>query len=254
MKERPIVLSGRWLRAALDGKKSQTRRVVKPPPSAWIREFGFSALTPDGCISGRGTHPYFGPAECKWRSPFGLPGDRLWVRENYCEKGDDNGCVVVGEYHYKINGVYVAAVDDDGHQQYRKDGKEASPWRTSRFMPRVASRLTLDVTSVRVERLQAITEIDVAAEGIRSVANDGPWRSVGFESMRASQFHSPAPDFLCSCLAMHPALEDAYPERLPPALCAWREAWDEMHFANGDGWEMNPWVWVIGFEKSAAKS
>jgi len=136
MKERPIIFSGKMVRALLDGSKTQTRRVVKPQPSF----FGSmtNPNTPFKTID-YGLH-------CQIRCPYGEPGDRLWVRENWQSH--------LGPYAESI--IYAYKVTDD---------ERLGPWKPSIYMPRCASRITLEVTDVRLERLQNISEADAQAEG-----------------------------------------------------------------------------------------
>jgi hypothetical protein len=136
LKERPIPFRGPMVRAILAGRKTQTRRIVK----------GQDLLDDFQHLP-----PLFA-AHC----PYGQPGDRLWVKETFAHIDDHRecgrGCVV-----------------------YRADPRQATDcvdrWRSARFMPRKLSRLTLEVTEVRVERLQAISEADATAEGI----GEPPW-------------------------------------------------------------------------------
>lgn len=154
MKERPILFSGPMIRAILESRKTQTRRVVKRP---W--RFG--------CLTGDCPHEtkkecdaalksYFTPRAC----PYGQPGDRLWVRETFCHKYDDNEMPVYNAdgnldpscCYYSADAVDVLFPDGGG-------------WTPSIHMPRWASRITLEVIAVRIEQLQDISEADAFAEG-----------------------------------------------------------------------------------------
>ncbi len=146
IKERPILFSGEMVRAILEGRKTQTRRVVKPqPPVGEWRYDGLGNISnDDGCESehhwlegienGKPNERYESLGKC----PYGIPGDRLWVREAW-------GTITKG---IGFN-AYEEPVLREGY-----DGDEAIRWRPSRFIPRRASRITLEVTGVRVERLQ----------------------------------------------------------------------------------------------------
>lgn len=136
MKERPILFSGPMVRAILEGRKTQTRRVVKPQP-AHIPGIG-TVLNID-TITGRAC-------------PYGNPGDRLWVRETWAHRR-----WMLGDASPNPTTVYRA----DG-----EDLKGCARWRPSIHMPRWASRIALEVVSVRVERLQDISEDDAKAEGV----------------------------------------------------------------------------------------
>ena len=151
MKERPILFSGPMVRAILDGRKTQTRRVVKcrMPHDQIIDMCQFKGA--DGNSTGE-----FGLclherviSEHIW-CPYGAPGDRLWVRET----------------HYVQSAGYT-----DGSGKlilYRADGDAPTTWTPSIHMPRWASRITLEVTKVRFERIQNISAADAVAEGCES--------------------------------------------------------------------------------------
>lgn len=161
MKERPILFSGPMVRALLERRKTQTRRVVKhqitgpnppvdifdwyegePPRRKWV-----------GAHRGDGNHPGCGRDNERDNAlrlcPYGEPGDRLWVRETWAEVDSDDP-----------RPVYAYRADDPDPRSI--DGS----WRPSIFMPRGACRLTLGVTGVRVQRLQEISEDDALAEGV----------------------------------------------------------------------------------------
>lgn len=162
MKERPILFSGPMVRAILEGRKTQTRRIVKPQPDDnglwfmrnapldWREDIHgdwnpWKGETPNG-------DTWNGSVKC-W------PGDRLWVRETF------------GKIHYE-------GVDEHPTYFYRADETDAEAdalikWRPSIHMPRAASRITLEVVSVRVERLQDIREDDARAEGVGEGPQEG---------------------------------------------------------------------------------
>lgn len=164
MAERPILFSGPMVRAILDGKKTQTRRVVKPTMTApriaplrmepWIDEFSGAQETDDrGLPCWLGFHPDY-PGDAKWFScPYGREGDRLWVRETWA-------CDEYGRRHQSQGMVY-----------YRADAESMGAWRPSIHMPRWASRITLEITAVRVEPLQNIGEMDAMHEGCKLPTN-----------------------------------------------------------------------------------
>ncbi len=163
MTERPIIFSAPMVRALLAGTKTQTRRIIKDQTIG----YRFSEMRPDGaylewtgtpcCGTGVWDVPeYSGIAKV----PYGQPGDRLWVRETFGHF-ERNDTLKPGDTIY-----------------YRADGQclEIEPWRPSIHMPRWASRITLEVTGVRVERLQEISEADASAEGAAGHP-DGPWHA-----------------------------------------------------------------------------
>ena len=159
VKERPILMAGSMVRATLDGRKGQTRRVVTPQPPSGNFTVGHDAHT---VIDRNGdAHPgkdFFGivHSDGEWSRvcPYGEPGDRLWVRETFCS----------GDMGPVRPGCPIA---------YRADHEcTPGPWTPSIYMPRWASRITLAVTSVSVERLHAITEDDAQAEGVMEGVRD----------------------------------------------------------------------------------
>ena len=183
MRERPILFQGAMVRALLAGTKTQTRRPVK----CEVTDYGGALLTAKVC-------------------PYGQPGDRLWVRESW-------RTVAPGA------GYSHLATDGDG--QYPPGPLRLHKWRPSIHMPRAACRLVLEITAVRVERLQDCSESDAKAEGI-------------YEWMAG--------------LARDPGVSVADVDELiahygtgPVAVYA--ALWDSM---NGcDAWAANPWVWVV---------
>lgn len=226
MKERPIIFSGEMVRAILEGRKTQTRRVCKFQPEApraiYDSPGNDTIITPKLYPEARGT------LFCVWQykmsrlnktpapfrdsvigplCPYGQPGDRLWVREAYCHAVTDGGYVTDTPI-YRADNPDVIKVDGDGFTVFRKDGKEASPWIPSIHMPRWASRITLEITGVRVERVQEIDDEDAIAEGIKPIWDN----DVGPVSVFA-------------------------------------ELWDDINAARGYSWGSNPWVWVVEFKQ-----
>lgn len=205
MKERPILFSAPMVRALLAGTKTQTRRAIKAPDSVsafrhfhedrWDRMQGIA----------RGDTV---------RCPYGQPGDRLWVRETFRRDLDRmNRCKVV-EYRAD-DAVLLASPGPGGAFDFPDLG-----WRPSIHMPRWASRITLEITGVRVEKLQDISEADAVAEGCTKNHNGyylgGPHAVSGRKQMAT-------------------------------AKSAYRDVWESI---NGTGsWEANPWVWAIEFKR-----
>lgn len=164
MSERPILFSAPMVRAILGGRKTQTRRIVKPQPPAdcapiRVGEFHPTVIdrwgdeAPGASIFGA----YDLDGEWGVRCPYGQPGDLLWVREAWA-RDDEDGCV-----------MYRADVgkggDADDWERGRVEGAPRYRWRPSIHMPRWASRITLEIVAVRVERLNDISEADAEAEG-----------------------------------------------------------------------------------------
>lgn len=212
MKERPVLFSGPMVKAILDGRKTQTRRVIKAR-SKFDDIADAIAIHPDG--SGKGWIAWLGakahspedtarlyPGEDGFKCPYGQPGDRLWVRESFWDCGSKDG-------------IY-----------YHADSNLKPDWgfklRPSIHMPRWASRITLEVTKVRVERLQDIRDTgpknDCTAEGI---------------------FH---------CGMPVPLYEEWYYEGWTSSeKLMYKKLWESI---NGPGsWDANPWVWVVEFRR-----
>lgn len=153
MRERPILFSGSNVCAILEGRKTQTRRLIKPQPPALgekQRPHKFAFTTDDEGVNLYVHSQSAGAGNWIVRYPFGQPGERLWVRET---------------------GLW-ANLGFESHVAYRANGEPDNSWsrpvkwRPSIYMPRWASRITLEVTGVRVERLVEISEADAIAEGV----------------------------------------------------------------------------------------
>ena len=143
MSERPIPFSAPMVRAILAGTKTQTRRLWKLPRGCdWYAEMGGER---DGWFVDQGQPWWLHVSEC--RCPYGQPGDRLWVREAWARTTVFPGSEII---------VYR---EGDNRTDY------GGPWKPSIHMPRAASRITLEITGVRVERLQGISRGDAMAEG-----------------------------------------------------------------------------------------
>jgi hypothetical protein len=155
MTERPIIFSAPMVRAILAGTKTQTRRVMRDQPCKLL-DYNRGALS----IRVRGAvyqafSPEFPPVRC----PYGQPGDRLWVREAWSRDEED------GSLFYRADVGTGNEADD--WQRNIDDGASGYRWKPSIHMPRWASRILLEVTCVRVERLHDISEADANAEGVK---------------------------------------------------------------------------------------
>ena len=213
VKERPILFSAPMVRALLEGRKTQTRRVVKHPRWAnkdepiEVREIdGVQkpfAVVNDGELDLR-------TIEC----PYGKPGDRLWVRENFA--------------YSKHNTLFAADVPisekpQENVPEWDWDATCQNRWRPSIHMPRKLCRIALEITGVRVERVQEISPADCFAEGMTCSVCD----------KRAERWE-PNED--------HPGCEDVKQK--------YADLWKEI---NGkESWDANPWVWVVEFKRVIA--
>jgi hypothetical protein len=230
MKERPILFSGPMVRAIIEGRKTQTRRILKPAfektaPVVNLKEHGcndpkeysgdyndpYSWGYPgaedgaDMSIGGwLGLNPYGMPSE---KDQFGVYGSRLWVRETFLEQ-------------HKRGFFYKATDENPLPQLYH--------WRPSIHMPRRASRITLEITDVRVERVQDISHADILAEGINS---DDVYEAVDKRQPKNKNY----------CIG------ESY-------RWAYKDLWDSLNAKRGFGWNVNPWVWVICFKRVEAKA
>lgn len=213
IKERPILFSAPMVRAIIDGMKTQTRRIVKPQPPSYIDELHGNDLrgrapyrlddNETGAVLGSG---FQDDNDVFYKCPYGIPGDRLWVRE--CWGLFDTQPSDGPERAY----VYYRATDgDDRDLRYQL-------WRPSIHMPRWASRITLEVVGVRVERVQDISEADAEAEGFeRTFAADGSEYGAG----------------------------------LTTATEAFAALWSKI--TGPASWSENPWVWVVEFRRIEAR-
>jgi hypothetical protein len=170
MKERPILFSGPMVRAILDGSKTQTRRVVKDAQPAGIgrchwSNTGWAHLRLSGGCSCQPVH-----------RPHGTPGDRLWVRETWQHNIGNGPPIIYRADHGAAQSVYEADLATGAWKV------AVSGWRPSIFMPRIASRILLEITDVRVQRLQEISDEDARAEGYdRSHAFPREWFALLWE-------------------------------------------------------------------------
>lgn len=221
MTERPILMSAPMVRAILAGTKTQTRRIVKPQPTGFIG--GPGVIMPNGAPAALipmddTVAPFGRQIVC----PYGQPGDRLWVRETW------QGPLFHGEH----GDVDRRTIQNPKHCVYAADGGPAPEfmdaddnlqcrWRPSIHMPRWASRVTLEITGLRVERLQDISEADAKAEGVEPKWEPG-----------------------CSGRLMEAFSGFSF----RPAASAYADLWEQI---NGpEAWAANPWVWVVEFTRT----
>ncbi len=250
IRERPIIMGTDSVRAILEGRKTMTRRVVNKRA---LERFKFS---PSGELLGsfNESHPEWEIYPTVDDAPYRV-GDRLWVRETWStltyHEGDVPIHIVKDNKNIEHDVVYYAEcpdfswMDGDGFQEYRKDGTVASHWKSPLFMPRWASRITLEITDIRVERLQDITEDDAIAEGI--ISDDEYAYRAGEENL------FPCPR--CKGYGVHGAFGNDYSiTEIDCTHCntpkkRYRIIWDSLNAKRGYPWESNPWVWVISFKR-----
>ena len=249
MKTRPILMNGPMVRAVLSGQKTQTRRLVKGivedvRRGDWYADrrlvhkptcqLGFCETVDDGVLACDGYD--LEPNGAGIRSPYGGPGDRLWVRETW-------GLFDTEPKDGEKAKVFYRATDGD------RDELRYQLWRPSIHMPRWASRITLEVVSVRVERLQDITEADAIAEGVTVHTLPEEWQAararVGGPNVSISLDREPS-QALIEELELYDVRH--YPARpVMAAVQAFERLWESI---NGPGsWAANPWVWRIEFKR-----
>lgn len=190
MKEHPILFSGPMVKALLDGKKTQTRRIIKEQPPSTVR--GRPWCSVEDMIN-----------EC----PYGHVGDRLWVRETWANVDQGDGTSVV-EYRADTGNKYPGHWPED-----MGDDSECGRWKPSIHMPRKASRITLEIVDIRVERLKQISEDDAEAEG----AIIGHYYSGSYREPKT------------------------YKQ-------AFSDLWNSINEKRGFSWRKNPWVWAVQFK------
>ncbi|ESR71166.1 hypothetical protein T266_11105 [Pseudomonas aeruginosa VRFPA05] len=200
MKERPILFSGPMVRAILEGRKTVTRRVVKPQP-----DFLGSMVDPNTPFKtlDAGLH-------ARITCPYGEPGDRLWVRETWGLQVRSYGGGA-GEF------IVYRATNPDAIYCRSSEGREYPvKWKPSIHMRRHSSRILLEITAVRVERLQDISEKQALAEGVELEGEGVCWAGAA-----GTASDSPVESF--------------------------RLLWE---LINGAGsWNATPWVWVVEFKR-----
>lgn len=160
MKERGMIFNAEMVRAVLDGRKTQTRRIVKPQPELTERSgFSWKGMLYGAGSDDRETNRNFAHVKC----PHGKPGDRIWVRETWAEAGASAPDLK----------LYRANYPDHVPSSYENvPPADEILWTPSIHMPRWASRILLEITDVRVERLRSMSQADARAEGV--IAASGP--------------------------------------------------------------------------------
>jgi hypothetical protein len=253
--------------AILDGRKTQTRRVVKPQPDGFwgSMQHAFAGGVLQCVVTKEGK-----PTDKYLACPYGVPGDRLWVRETWGYRGAKWDGAVPDIWQTQIalaadDSVRVIDLPDQTFSEWkcqrkRRQGESAEDyddyltrsfhdWRPSIFMPRWASRITLEITDVRVQRVQDISEGDAEAEGAEPCdsgleCSECPW--IGFEDTpEVKRTDGEDWGFLCpncSQLCAHHPIDEQYRFGV-------RHLWDSINAKRGFGWEANPWVWALTFRR-----
>jgi len=217
MKERSILMATESVLGILEDRKTQTRRVLKPQPDLGLDPFdSYSHIEvgqyhPTMIDKDGEEYPgdeifgaYTDDGEWGWKCPYGQVGDRLWMRETWAVMAMSESTI---DIWYKASDIkdHLTLPNSSERAKYYT---EVGSWRPSIHMPRWASRITLEITEIRVERLQEITEEDAKAEGCVKQIKDG----LIFDS----------------------------------AIHEYSWLWDSLNAKYP--WESNPWVWVISFK------
>ncbi|EOT1164774.1 hypothetical protein ACNKCE_000176 [Cronobacter turicensis] len=227
MKERPIILNAEMVRAVLNGSKTQTRRIVSWRGLSEGLNMNFSGLKvcgyPKGWVIESDTR-----SSSEWRChptpcPFGAVGDRLWVRETF------QGPLIPENELSEFLGANPDRFQSPAYCEYAADGgprpeyvdaedNTRHGWRPAIHMPRWASRITLEITGVRVERLNDINEQDARAEGVGRLRG-GFWRHY----------------------------QPGWTQHQLSARGSFVTLWKSIY--GDESWQANPWVWVIDFKR-----
>lgn len=230
MKERGMIFNSEMVRAILDGRKTQTRRIMKNQPAGDYPDTPALIRSVDGGFQWYG---HYGESSI-FNCPFGAVGDRIWVRETWgvvSHELDEDGRIQpwspdrpatdihempFGNGYYSGHAIYAADGDftwgdDDGYE----DGR--SCWKPSIHMPRAACRILLEITCVRVERLNNISQEDAQAEGMELTG----WRPTYSDPDSGGEVWTPYDNFA--------------------------QLWESIY--GEESWKANPWVWVIEFKR-----
>lgn len=206
MKERGMIFNGEMVRAILDGRKTQTRRIMAPQPADDIERCTFPNPEAIGWKSSlRHKHGSSTAHFCH----YGKPGDRIWVRETWAEAGAGAPDLKLYRANYPehVPSHYENVPPDDEIR-----------WTPSIHMPRWASRILLEITDVRVERLNAINEQDAQAEGVANLRG-GFWKHY----------------------------QPGWTQHQLSARGSFVTLWKSIY--GDESWNSNPWVWVIEFKR-----
>ena len=232
MRERGIIFNAEMVRAVLEGRKTQTRRIMKVQPES--NQLGLLRITASTKRSDIGKYHW---AESNatgnhvrsklFACPFGAVGDRLWVRETW------QGPLIPEAEFMNPNDFYSSAyceyaADGGPEPEYvDMDDDIRRGWKPSIHMPRWASRITLEITGVRVERLQDISESDAVAEGIEPLP---------LEPDMPQFYHEYFPIGIKNGLRCNMS-----------AASSFSGLWEAIY--GKESWQANPWVWVIEFKR-----
>lgn len=230
VKERPIIFNTDMVKAILGGRKMQTRRIIKPQPTPEPDRFEYNIFGNELWFPTSRSGKVCIYDKSYYQCPYGKIGDRLWVREMwYAEfyKAEDIDGPSYGYYEITnedrmkelCTGIWYKST-------FKIDiGNYIEKWTPSIFMPRWASRIDLEITDIRVERVQDIKPEDCEAEGIMGETKASPVRGLSYEIYKCQGLTYSTPRI------------------------AFENLWDSINAKRGYGWEVNPFVWCISFKK-----
>ena len=264
-REIPILFSTEMVRAILAGRKTMTRRVIKPQPDGRHRrvDFEYGFLKESSRING------CWEVERRSKCPYGQPGDLLWVRETWYYENHMHD-LTAGEPDlpgglYSHRFIFRASIPD-----YPVDvGVGEHGWKPSIFMPKIAARLWLEVVSVRVERLQDITEDDAIAEGLACLTKDNGitykygipdsdglpgnddcgWHWHNWDTDPIKAFHTLWDSINAKPKAVLQTVDD-HTEIISYVSYPWEDIQETREY-RGKPWVVcgNPWLWVVEFRR-----
>ena len=211
-KTRPLLMSTPMVQAILEGRKKETRRIAKPEISHILTR-------------GNQEERDIILEDC----PYGVAGDQFWVRETWklsvLNQHAGPRLALTTDYKAGGAGVNFELTEDKDREQAYRALKHGDAWRPGIHMPRWASRLTLQLTEVRAERLKFINQTGVRAEGLQECTKDGYLFKWGWEGLPWKEWYPGGP------------------------VEAFAGLWDSLNKDRGYPWESNPWVWVLCFKE-----
>lgn len=218
--ERPVIFNSEMIKAILDGRKTQTRRIINPQPLKYFPEGVANQDMPPHHLWWSFIYPskHGSDTHCYIKCPYGKVGDTLWVREDYW--------ICSGFYRNRkplLQGRYAIDEEKFGclitENEWKLWSNRKYPYRktSGRFMYKSIARIFLEVTNIRVERVQDI---------------DHDWEDCLKEGVMGKN------EACCDCNGLHIKV-----------LWRFRELWDSINAKRGYGWDKNPWIWVVEFKK-----
>jgi len=246
MKERPILFNAQIVQAILEGRKTQTRRIIKwpgknkpadirknPDNDHWYKDFIWSMRTYNGVWADYKNDRFL--EFCKQ----GKPGDRLWVKETWCDPSSEGYPIM---YRAECeNGVYYWGCDDEGPVFVPEKNYK---WKPSIFMRREYSRILLEIIDIKVERIQDISEEDAKAEGVESLDSE-----IEYENRDYTICPACGGTRLVNSIGMGGGvIFDTDCFKCDTHKKRFMHLWESINKKRGYGWDVNPWVWVINFK------